>query len=440
MTLNQFHLPPWPIPGPEASARNKIIVVAIGPVTLKYIDASLKPLGLEPVFITETGHAYEGASGEVLNRYEHHEADIFSLASIQKVLEENPHLASQAKGIYSFYDSCYPAIDCIAKKHGLLTPEPGIVLLSEKDYLYQLIPEHCPKFISFKPHQLDDLDVAPLAGAKDLILKPSLAGGADGICRLQPGASLNGDIREAIKRCILADAWTQTWILQERIPGRLMSLEGYAHNGQLYFIGFSLRTRVDLTEMSNEFPADEHFPETVRGQCRDAIRNLVDRARLRNGYFHCEFIYDRLEQKALLIDGNFGRVSGGAAVEQFSRSYGLDPRDVLRHVTMLPLEPDLVPSPFPAGPVHRRKTRAIYLGLDQATTFQDIQFPSDSACDHTRYLGAGQQVLPVGHSDLSWVGVISGLQEDVVREIEQITIQTSDGPRPPVYAILEPRS
>ena len=435
--LHQSALSPLPDHDPAASGRNKIIVVAIGPVTIKYLDASLAPLGLKPVFIIETGHGYEGASGEVLNRYEHYEADIFSAESIAKVLREHPHLTRQAMGIYSFYDSCYPAIDGIAKEHGLLAPEPSIVLLSEKDYLYRLIPEYCPNFISFKPRQLEALDISSLAQAKALILKPSLAGGADGTCRLRPGTGLKASIQEAIHRCILSDAWTQTWILQEGMTGRLMSLEGYAHHGQVYFIGFSLRTRIDMTEMANEFPADEYFPEPVREHCRDAVRQTINRAGLRNGYFHCEFIVDPQLQRAYLIDGNLGRVSGGAAVEQFSRSYGLDPRDVLRHVAMLPLQPDLVPTPFPATPVVRLKTRAIYFGLDQATTLRGMTFPSGSACDQTQYLGIGQQVLPVGHSDASWIGVISGLQEDVVREIEQIRIQTNEGPRKPVYAIHE---
>lgn len=236
----------------------------------------------------------------------------------------------------------------------------------------------------------------------------------------------------------LPDAKAQTWILQERIPGRLISLEGFVQGGNLQVLGFSRRTRIDLTEIANEFPADDWIDEAARARCRDAVTALVERSGYRNGYFHCEFI--TRGQEAHLIDGNIGRIGGGAFVEAVSLAYGIRPKDAIKHVALLPLYPDLVASPFTRPHSELKQTLVVAYGLHQAAVLQSISLPAETKCSHTQFTANGKRILPIGTSDSSWIALIAGYRDDVLRELDQIVIHTSEGPMKPVYCLEESSS
>ncbi|TDV40957.1 hypothetical protein [Actinophytocola oryzae] len=411
----------------------KIIIIGVNAVGARYLPRSLRALGYEPVFVLDPGR-FAGAAREELLGCACYPADIRNWPEVLAMFAARPEITEGVEAISSLYDEQFPLTETIARTYGLLHPEPAFARLAEKAEIVRLIPEYCPPTQLFAAADWAGADPAGVgAGADGVILKPSVQAGAMGLTSLTAHHT-PADVRDAIAASGLWDAHEQTWLLQARIAGRLISLEGYARDGKVFFVGFSIRGRIGSTEVSNLFPGDGRLSELVRARCAEAVTALVDTSGMRDGYFHCEFI--ETGDSAHLIDGNVGRFAGGAVVEQIALAHGVTPYDILGHVITLGLGPEhAAPDPAYRAPERATPTMSFFYGLRGGGLVESISLPPDTNCTHTQVAADGTEVVPVGVDDRAWVGMFTGYLDEAVRDIDRVTIHTPDGPRKPAYVV-----
>src|SRR5262249_41510351 len=273
----------------------------------------------------------------------------------------------------------------IAGRYGLAYPGPGVTRLANKAEVARLIPDYSPRSLIFQPDAVPEADLARLAGdISELVLKPGVSTGGVGTVRLDATDLSATTVRAAIRASALRDAEHQTWLLQERVRGRLISLEGYAVDGKVHVIGYSLRGRIDWTEVSNLYPADGEIASGTRDQCEEAVRALVGRSDFRHGYFHCEFLVD--DGRPYFIDGHRGRPGGATVVEQIAQAHGLTAGEILRHALLLPLDPSAAGPPPGFRPLEQTSRRlSFFYGLRHGGQVRSIHLPADFSCTHTQF-------------------------------------------------------
>ncbi|HEY3610289.1 MAG TPA: hypothetical protein VGL06_22510 [Pseudonocardiaceae bacterium] len=411
----------------------KIIIIGINPASAKYLPRSLRDVGYEPIFILDPDD-FAGAARDALRSCTCYPADIENWPEVLRMFADRPEITRGVDAISSLYDEKFPLTECIAQTYVLHHPEPAFARLAAKAEVFRLIPEYCPPTHLFAAGDWATADPA-VVGARSggVVLKPSVQAGAVGLTNLT-SRDTPESVRDAIAASGLWDAQEQTWLLQAEVAGRLISLEGYVRDGKVCFIGFSIRGRVASTEVSNLFPADDRLSEQVRVRCTEAVTALVDGSGMRNGYFHCEFI--ATEDSAYLIDGNIGRIIGGAVIEQIALSHGLTPYEILGHVITLGLGAEhAAADPAYLAPEFALPTMSFLYGLEGGGLVKSISLPPDTGCLHTQVTPDGAEVLPIGVNDDAWVGLFTGFLDEAVQDIERITIETPDGPRRPAYVV-----
>jgi hypothetical protein len=404
----------------------RIIILGVGCVTAKYLADALRPAGYEPVFLLDV-EGYSGPSRTALEAGECHRVD-----AAAGLLRDRPDITAGAVAISGFFDELFPLIGRIAAEHGLGYPGAVAIRLADKAEVARLVPEYSPRSVVFPADEVPDL-VQLSDHVADLVLKPGLSSGGLGAVRMEPDQLTGAGIRAAIKASGVPDAERQTWLLQERLPGKLMSVEGYATGGVATVIGYSLRGRIGWTEVSNLYPADDRVPAAVRDRCEEAVRALVARSGFAEGYFHCEFLVDGVD--AHLIDANMGRLGGATVVEQIAYAHGITAAQVLRHALLLPIDPAAAgPAPPYLPPGRAEPTMSFFYGLERGGQVRAIHLPDDFACVHTQFARPGSVAPPIGTSDYAWVGMLTGPVAAAVRDIDRIRIETEHGPVTPCYA------
>ncbi|HEV2780524.1 MAG TPA: ATP-grasp domain-containing protein [Actinophytocola sp.] len=411
----------------------KIIIIGINPAGAKYLPQALRNVGYEPIFILDP-EDFAGDARDALRSCTCYPADIENWPEVLEMFAERPEITRGVDAISSLYDEKFPLTERIARTYGLHHPEPAFARLAAKAEVARLIPEFCPPTHVFAAADWATADPAAVgAESGGVVLKPSVQAGAVGLTNLTSRDTPQA-VRDAIAASRLWDAQQQTWLLQAKIDGRLISLEGYVLHGKVRFIGFSIRGRIRSTEVSNLFPGEARLGERIRVRCTDAVTALVERAGMRNGYFHCEFI--ATEDSAYLIDANVGRIVGGSVVEQIALSHGLTPYEIFGHVITLGLGAELAAAePAYLAPELARPTMSFFYGLEGGGLVKSIALPPDTTCMHTQVTPDGAEVLPVGVNDDAWVGMLTGFLDEAVRDMDRIRIETLDGPRRAAYVV-----
>ncbi|WP_326618770.1 hypothetical protein OG863_15615 [Streptomyces decoyicus] len=411
----------------------KIIILGVNATSAKYTPQALRSAGFEPVFLADPD-AFSGQVAASLRGCACFPTDIEDRAAVLRLLADDPSITDEAFAITGLFDEKFPLIEEIAATYDLHCPEPAVARLASKAEVAALIPEFSPATIRFTGADaaLLAVDPATVAPAPDgYILKPAEQAGGRGATRLAQGAG-PGDVRDAVAATGLPEDAARPWVLQADIRGPLFSLEGYVTDGRIVFIDFSQRGRIGWTEVSNLLPADRRLPRGAEDMCRAAVTALVERSGLSQGYFHCEFLVGG--GRPFLIDANIGRLGGAAIVEQLALSHDLEPGEILSHVLTLGL-PAAGTSPEPAyRPAGGGKsTLSYYYGIEGGGLVTSVSVPDGGRCLHTQVVPDGGHVDPVGTGDDAWVGTLTGLTADVAREIENVVVQTADGPRRPVW-------
>lgn len=402
----------------------------------QYISDVTQAMGYRPIFLLNIDE-YSGDPKRVLERYEHYKADVNSLNDILRAIYEH-HLADQIVAVTSLLDETLQNACAVAKQFNIVGPDIALNQLTDKAAVRALIPEFSPPSLVIKWANFSETEInqffAENNHCDEFLLKPGISSGAVGISLLTRTTTAH-EIKIIISESKLDGAKQQSWLIQPRITGRLYSLEGFVKSGQVTFLGFSSRTRKELTESTIEFPVDQALPLHLKQKCQEAVSALVQRSSYSNGYFHCEFIIN--SESAYFIDGNMGRVGGAAIVQQLALVYGKHPVDIYYHVFDLGLFKGMNTQDFTYQKVNDESTLSINYCLSQPATVLNVVAPADLVSFHTKIVDNGREMPAIGASDSAWVGFLAGHKQTVLAEIKQLVVQTKEGSLLPFYMLAE---
>jgi hypothetical protein len=407
-----------------------ILIVGINKVSIKYVCEAVRSAGFEPILSVDPS-GFHGAAKSVFEGVTCIPA-FTDKDALSGYLKSNPALVGVIHSITTFFDELFPVVAAIAEEFGFNAPPAVFAKLSSKQFVGGLIPEHVPaeSCVSLAGGDFVIPWLAP-GQQNDVVLKPSVGSGAVATTTLSIAADVDpaSVIRAAILESGIDDPQSIAWIVQAHCVGDLVSMEGFAQDGRIVFLGLSRRDRVGFTEVANQFPADAQITWSVRSKIESAVRDLISRSAFDNGFFHCEFI--ATESTACLIDANMGRLGGASIIEQIALAYDLVPATVLQHVALLPL--GLLETPLQFKPVEAcRQTLSYWYCLDHEAIVHDWEIPP-MASIHTSIANVGSVIQPIGTSDHAWIGMLTGYAEVVAREIGQVLVHTDRGPRSPVF-------
>lgn len=407
-----------------------ILIVGINKVSIKYVCEAIRSAGFEPILSVDPS-GFHGAAKNVFEGVTCIPA-FSDKEALSGYLKSEPALVGMIHSITTFFDELFPVVCAIAQEFGFNAPPAVFAQLSSKEYVGSLVPEHVPAETCVSLADGDfTLPWLTPGQQNDVVLKPSVGSGAVAttLLSIAPDADPVAVIRSAILDSGIDDPQGIAWIVQAHCVGDLVSLEGFAQDGRVVFLGLSRRDRVGFTEVANQFPANARIASPVRAKIETAVRDLIARSGFDNGFFHCEFIAN--ESTAYLIDANMGRLGGASIVEQIALAYDLAPATVLQHVALLPL--GLLEAPLQYQPVEScRQTLSYWYCLDHEAIVHDWEIPP-MASIHTPIANVGSVIQPIGTSDYAWIGMLTGYADVVAREIGQVRVLTDRGPRSPVF-------
>jgi hypothetical protein len=408
----------------------KIIIVGTSWVIAKYLDQAITSLGFKPVFLVNIDF-YSTEIAEIIKQSEWYHVDINSYETVERFLEEHRDQIGEIGAITSLADSKLVTARKLADKFNVAGPDKGVLELSDKNLVCQMIAEYSPKTISFFMNQIPLQDIHQMIDQHGaVVIKPTKGSGALGTFALTEKLTPS-DIRARIADAGIENADAFEWLAQAQITGTLYSLEGYCIEGTPTFLGFTRRSRVDFSEMVCHFPSDhDALIQKTSSMIYEGIHALISRSQFKNGYFHCEFLVT--ETGAYLIDANFGRIGGGAIIEQLAHSFKTTPDHIARHV----LDIGLFGGKYSPRDVYQSNPRpswCLLYGMSEAGRVRKVHAVSNPF--HTVIPKTDALVPAIGTNFYAVVGMIAGDPEQVLEEVKSTRIETEKGEVPAFYFV-----
>ncbi len=310
--------------------------------------------------------------------------------------------------------------------------DEALLQLNNKADVIRLIANDSPPSIIFNTDDIPyDALRKTLASNGAIVIKPALSAGAKGIFEVNTENDIK-NIYHSMKKEQKKQAkiLEQEWIAQSKIDGTLYSLEGFVANGVIHTIGLSRRTRIQYTESRNEFPVEDEINTESYQRIKAAVENLVKTSNYKNGYFHSEFLVN--DQNVFLIDANFGRVAGGGIAMQMALASGKTIAEIYAHVVDVTFFGDKAEHEY-FYPSEKMKTLSIDYGVNQAAKLIKIELPKEMKSQHVQLIDDGKVLQPVGYNNRSWIGLVIGERNEVLKDMSGIAILTDNGSLNPVF-------
>lgn len=398
----------------------------IGP---EYIINGAKASNLRVIFLTniykQGGDAIKEISqGEFIHCNTESFDELFKIISCYE--------KEEIAGIITFLDSKLDICAELCEKLDVNGLDNSTIALKSKNYVNLTIPEYVPKSISFNIKQIPykELKEMFLNTESSLILKPEYTAGGSGVRLLQSEEDID-NIENLIDLNLPEHLRPSDIIVQEKIEGELVSIEGYVFKGEVTFIGSTGRRKIDNSESCIIFPYDNKIPKNKLNTAKEIILCLVERSNYKNGFFHTEFIVSQDNIK--LIDGNFGRIGGGNLAEIIAASYKIDAELIYRHaIEVLVNKRELISREF-WKTNEKVQALGIAYGIDSEERVIEIKLNGVFKSKHTQAQHRGHKVAKMGDSNFAWVGLLSGEYNDVLNDIKKIDIRTESGWKKPIY-------
>lgn len=306
--------------------------------------------------------------------------------------------------------------------------DPAVRLLKDKAKVAALVPEHSPPSLSLHRDTVRAADLTPLfERTGSLVLKPARGAGGVGLCVVSPH-EVDRALRHVAEATLPRSFGDGEWLAQAALDGPVVSAEGYVAAGRLSVLGFSDRRRVGVTESGSRFPVDATLDPSQRAEARLALERLFARAGLERGWFHVELVLS--QGRVWLIDANVGRIGGGPVGDLVSVAFELPPAVVYRHVLEVALTGAPTLDPF-AGRAPRPAFAAVY-GMARGGRMGGVTAGALSS-HHVLLVDPGSTVPAMGADDRAWVGMLTGHDGVVQREMEGLLVVGPDGPEAPVW-------
>ncbi|WP_367763188.1 ATP-grasp domain-containing protein [Bacillus toyonensis] len=395
----------------------------IGP---EYIVKSGEEMGLDIVFLTNLSRQ-EGDALSQLTSCNFINCNTESFDELFAIISSFPR--EEVAGVITFLDSKLEICSKLCHALKIKGVDPTIGLLKDKAYVDSVIPEFTPTSISFNVSSIPYLEIKKMLthSKHGLILKPSFAAGARGIRLIQQEKEVD-QIETLFDPTLSKHLHPDEYVIQEVIKGELISLEGYVLDGRVTPIGITGRRKIKDAESIFIFPYETTVSQSM---LTDVVQTLVNKSGYKNGFFHTEFIAS--EDTAKLIDCNFGRPGGANITEIIACAYDLAPHSIYLQAMELVLNnKERIPSKF--WMKKGWESVGIAYGIPTEDKVLEIICGEYMKSKHTRAQNLGDQVSPMGSSNWSWLGMLSGKSEDVFHDIEKIKIRTlNSGWVKPVY-------
>lgn len=409
----------------------KLLITGINCVALKYLVQALEPFGYRPVLLVHRGRFAEQMQG-YLEGVEVHEVDTTSISRVIHYIRAHLSAFSGTVAVTTLLDEQFPLVEALAKEFTWASPGPVPAWLSHKHSVLSLVPEYSPPSLSFKGRELRSVNLRRVDNwGSRLVLKPVCSSGGLGLRYVPTSGALKAELATHLQHSGYGpDA---EWVLQQEMNGRLLSFEGFVEAGWVRRLGISSRSRIGFTQVASKYPADDHLSQAIIARGWDCVEALVSRAHYQYGYFHCEFI--QTATSVYLVDANIGRVGSATVLEQVALAHGINPRQLLAHVLLLPVLRARCPLSLCASArLEPHRTLGIWYGLPEPGNLQYLHVPEIRG-KHTQFAVEGCEVPRVGASDDAWVGLLCGLEEDVMSDIHGITVRTDKGTFEPAFAL-----
>lgn len=405
-------------------SRERLVLLETSDLGAPYLAEATRRMGLEPLFLCELA-AYQADTRRALEAAPHVDTptdDVPLLAALLRARGEALY------GVATLADHRLITAVELAQALGVRGLDPAVRALKDKTHVAALVPEHSPpsRAVHRDTAQAPELE-ALLGQAGALVLKPARGAGGVGLCLVRAGEVERGlrHLREATLPASFGDG---AWLAQAAIDGPVVSAEGYVLGGDVRVLGFTDRRKVGVTESGSRFPIDDSLDGALRGEVRLALERLFARAGLARGWFHVELVLSR--GRAWLIDANVGRIGGGPIGDLVSVAFGLEPATVYRHVLEVGLTGEPTVDPF-AGRRPSGAFAAVY-GMARGGRMGGVR-TGPLASHHVLLVDPGCVVPAMGADDRAWVGMLTGRDGVVQREMEDLLIEGDQGPEAPAW-------
>jgi len=158
-------------------------------------------------------------------------------------------------------------------------------------------------------------------------VKPIFGDDSLGVSKLDHGS----DISNVISEC--RSTWSRhrdafknfpdVWLLEEYMPGRLVSVDGIIHDGRVQFAGLveiGMEPEPHFTQSANWLPA--RVSSEGSSACFAFTQRVIAALEFDNCGFHCELRLGECDVPSLIEIS--ARLPGGLIPEAYARAYGLD--------------------------------------------------------------------------------------------------------------------
>jgi ATP-grasp N-terminal domain len=391
----------------------------IGPA---YTRQAANKLGLEVTYLSKISNQEGDAlrqmlAGRVL------QCDTEDVGAMAEIIRgDSGH--RNPDGVMTFLDSRLSVCAELCRVLGVTGVDPAILTIKSKADVNRLIPEYVPPSLAFDARNAPEARLRQILSQArhGLIAKPALGAGARGYREIATEAEMfpatqlvDGQLSPALRPFDL--------VVQERVLGELVSLEGFVTQGSLHFLGATGRRKRGNSESVFIFPYDERIDGTALAKAKTAVSALVNRSGIQNGFFHSEFIIQGGD--AWLIDANFGRPGGANLAEVFSASFTVDPSAFYVLVLSVNLFGCVRCTETWEKP--RMPALGIAYGLPERGRLFGYEGLEDFSSRHTLAQNFGCPVDAMGESNWAWVGLLAGSHAAVRSDLARLRLRSNLG-------------
>ncbi len=355
----------------------------IGPA---YLRQAAREFGLEVTFLSKVSNQEGDALRQMLagRVLQCNTEDGDAMAALIREDTDQRDLA----GVVTFLDSRLDVCAALCRALTVNGVDQAIGVIKSKAVVNSLIPEYVPRSLHFDAREAPAADLRKMLreARHGLIVKPAFAAGAKGYREVATEAQLL-PAEQLVDKQLSPALKPHDLVVQEKIVGELVSLEGFVTKGIPCFLGATGRRKRGNSESVFIFPYDDRVDPCALTKAKEAVLALVERSGYENGFFHSEFILDGAE--AWLIDGHV------PATIDWNR----------------PLTPSL----------------GIAYGLPQRGYLLGVEGLENPASRHTMAQNLGCEVEAMGESNWAWVGLLAGTQADVLADVARLRLRTNFG-------------
>lgn len=334
-------------------------------------------------------------------------------------------------GIITLLDSRLSIVSNVAKKLNLPGIDSEVSKLTNKNYVYSLIPKSTPQTMALYKTQVDVVAINNFINeCKNAIFcKPNIAAGAKGAFFANTVEKILAEIAH-YQSSLPKHIDTSCYLLQEYLSGQLVSFEGYVINKRIEFITVTGRLKIGNTETVDLIPFHKQLDQSIILYCQQIIKELVELSGFQLGFFHAEFIVNRNQAK--LIDANMGRLGGGNITQVIADCFNINPLDYYKNYLQIAiLKKELI------DPLLWKKPKfysfGISYGVKSSCRLLDIMVPDSLVNSHILAVNRGNEIEQIGKNNWSILATIYGHESSLLDEVNKINIITDKGNFSPVY-------